>query len=187
VNCLTETSTNYGPVSNPTASGSRWYAMYTYSRHEKVVSERLRGKHIESFLPTSRTESRWAGRQVQVATPIFPGYVFARIGLDERSRVLNIPGVIKILSVNGKPAPIDDSEIEALMRCTEQSVELEPCPLLEVGFKVRVRSGLLEGLEGFVSRSKNDRRLIIPISMINQSVAFEIDAQLLEPLGRGQQ
>jgi transcription antitermination factor NusG len=182
--CMTESPTNYEPARNPVLNGSRWYAIYTYPRHEKVVAERLRAKYLETCLPTSFSRCRWRDRRVEVETPVFPGYVFTRISLGERSRVLNIPGVVKILSFNGKPAPIDDSEMEGVMRCIQHSAALEPYPLLEVGDRVRVRSGLLEGLEGFVSRCKNSSRLIIPISMINQSVAFEIDAELLEPLGR---
>jgi transcription antitermination factor NusG len=49
-----------------------------------------------------------------------------------------------------------------------------------VGDRVRVKSGVLEGLEGHISRCKNDRRLIIPITLIHQSVAIEINVQLLE-------
>jgi transcription antitermination factor NusG len=49
-----------------------------------------------------------------------------------------------------------------------------------VGDRVRVKSGVLEGLEGHISRRKNDRRLIVPITLIHQSVAIEIDVQLLE-------
>jgi transcription antitermination factor NusG len=107
--------------------------------------------------------------------------VFTRIDLIDRSKVLAIPGVIRMLSSNGMPAPIDDSEIEAISLCMERGVTLEPYPFLEVGERVRVRSGVLEGLEGVISRCKNDRRLVVPISLINQSVAVEIDVQLLEP------
>jgi transcription antitermination factor NusG len=64
----------------------------------------------------------------------------------------------------------------------DRGATFEPCALLEVGDRVRVKSGLLEGLEGFISRCKNERRLIVPISLINQSVAVEVDLHLLEPL-----
>jgi transcription antitermination factor NusG len=146
------------------------------------VAKQLELKSIESFLPTFLDESRWKDRRVRIQVPVFPGYVFTRINLSERSRVLNIPGVIRVLSSNGIPAPIDDSEIQAVSLCMERGITLEPHPFLEVGDRVRVRSGMLEGLEGLISRCKNERRLIVPISLINQSVAVEIDVQLLEPL-----
>jgi transcription antitermination factor NusG len=181
--CLAEPLSNHTPAPNPGLGNShRWYAVYTYPRHEKAVQERLESKSVEAFFPTFVSESRWKDRRVRIQTPFFPGYVFTRINLSERSKVLAAPGVIRMLSFNGTPAPIDDSEIEAVRLCLERGATLEPCPSFQVGDRVRVRSGVLEGLEGLVSRCKSERRLIVPISLINQSVAVEIDVQLLEPL-----
>jgi transcription antitermination factor NusG len=184
MSCLAEPWSNYTPTQKPTLGNShRWYAVYTYPRHEKAVREHLESKSVEAFLPTFVSEHRWKDRCVRVQTPLFPGYVFIRIDVSERSKVFAVPSVIRMLSFNGTPAPIDDSEIEAVRLCLEGGAPLEPFPFIEVGDRVRVRSGLLEGLEGFVSRCKNERRLIVPISLINQSVAVEIEVQLLEPLG----
>jgi transcription antitermination factor NusG len=183
VSSLVKPLSTFASTHNPIEGSShRWYAVYTYPRHEKAVKEQLESKAVEAFLPTLTSENRWKDRRVRIHTPLFPGYVFTRISLSERSRVLAVPGVIRMLSFNGTPAPIDDSEIEAVRFCLQRGVTLEPCPFLEVGDRVRVRSGLLEGLEGLISRCKNERRLIVPISLINQSVAVEIDVQLLEPL-----
>jgi transcription antitermination factor NusG len=160
----------------------RWYAVYTYPRHEKVVTEQLESQSVEAFLPTFVTQSRWKDRRVRIQTPVFPGYVFTRIKSAERSKVFNIPGVLRILSFNGVLTPIDDSEIDAVKLCLERGGTLKPHPFIEVGERVRVRSGMLEGLEGLVTRCKNNRILILPIALINQSVAVEVDAVLLEPL-----
>lgn len=158
----------------------RWCAVYTYPRHEKSVLEHLESKSLEAFLPTFVTESRWKDRHVRLQTPVFPGYVFTRINASHRSKVLSSPGVIRILCFNGMPAPIEDGEIESVKLCLERGMVIESCPFLEVGDRVRVKSGVLEGLEGHISRRKNDRRLIVPITLIHQSVAIEIDVHLLE-------
>jgi transcription antitermination factor NusG len=179
---LAEPLLNHTPLLNRATSHTRWYAAYTYPRHEKAVMKQLESKSIEAFLPLFLTENRWKDRRVQIQNPLFPGYVFTRINLSERNRVLAIPGVIRMLSFNGLPAPIDDSEIEAVRLCMERGAPLEPYPFLEIGDRVRVRSGVLKGLEGLISRCKDERRLIVPISLINQSVAVDIDIQLLEPL-----
>ncbi|MBN9616593.1 MAG: UpxY family transcription antiterminator [Acidobacteriales bacterium] len=159
---------------------SRWYAVYTYPRHEKSVLEHFESKSLEALLPTFVTESRWKDRHVRLKTPVFPGYVFTRINASQRNKVLSSPGVIRILCFNGMPAPIDDAEIESVKLCLERGLVLGPCPFLEVGDRVRVKSGVLEGLEGHISRRKNDRRLVVPITLIHQSVAIAIDVQLLE-------
>jgi transcription antitermination factor NusG len=180
---LADPLSTYPPADVALSGPPRWYAVYTCPRHEKVVTEQLTLRSVEAFLPTFVTESHWKDRRVRIQTPVFPGYVFTRINLSERSKVFTVPGVVRMLSFNGTPAPIDNSEIEAVRLCLERGATLEPHPFLEVGDRVRVRSGVLEGLEGVVSRCKKERRLIIPISLINQSVAVEVDVQLLEPLG----
>jgi transcription antitermination factor NusG len=184
MSCLAEPSSYCTSALDPAPEDShRWYAVYTYPRHEKAVREQLESKCIETFLPTFTSENRWKDRLVRIQTPLFPGYVFTRIDLSERGKVVAVPSVIRILSFNGLPAPIDDSEMEAVRLCLERGAAVQPYPFLEVGDRVRVQSGVLEGLEGLISRCKDERRLIVPISLINQSVAVEIDVQLLEPLG----
>ncbi len=163
-------------------SCSQWFAVYTYSRHEKAVKDYLDTRTVEVFLPTVVVESRWKDRNMQLNLPAFPGYVFVRIGLQERVKVLSAPGVVRILSFNGAPAPINHAEIDALRLCLEKSGPLRPHPFLEVGERVRVRTGTLQGLEGLVTRKKGACRLVLSIALIHQSVAVEIDAGLLETL-----
>jgi transcription antitermination factor NusG len=182
MNHLSNPFSNHIPALNTiTGRDQHWYVAYTYPRHEKAVREQLESKFIETFLPTFVSEKRWKDRRVRIQAPLFPGYVFTRIDLAERSKVLATPGVVRMLSSNGAPVRIDESEIEAVRRCLERGVTLEPYPFLAVGDRVRVKSGVLEGIVGLISRSKDDRRLIVPIGIINQSIAVEIDAQLLEP------
>jgi transcription antitermination factor NusG len=177
-----EPKLSYPHSPNRAPSYTCWYAVYTCPRHEKAVMRQLESKSIEAFLPVYLTVSRWKNRRAQIENPVFPSYVFTRINLSERNRVLATSGVLRMLSFNGTPAPIDDAEIEAVRLCMDRGATLEAYPSLVVGDRVRVRSGVLEGLEGLISRCKNERRLIVPISLINQSVAVEVDVQLLEPL-----
>lgn len=79
-----------------------------------------------------------------------------------------------MLSINTAPAPVDTSERGS--RTLPGGRRRPPAySFIEVGDRIRVRSGLLEGLQGFVLRCKNERRFIVPISLINQSDSVEID------------
>jgi transcription antitermination factor NusG len=168
------------PAAHPS---SHWYAVSTYSRHEKAVKVHLETKAIEAFLPTVTAQSRWKDRNVQLTLPAFPGYVFVRISMQECGRVLSTPGVARILSFNRVPAPIDRAEIDALRRCVDRcGPSVEPHHFLEVGERVRVRAGVLQGVEGLITRKKGACRLILSIALIHQSVAVEIDSSLLEIL-----
>jgi transcription antitermination factor NusG len=167
--------------------GAHWYAVYTNARHEKVVADHLMSKEIEVFLPTITVVRSWKDRKMKLQTPAFPSYVFTKICVSERGRVISVPGVVRILSFNGLPARLDEAEIENIRLCHRRGALMESRPLFRVGDRVRVKSGVLEGLEGFVSRCKDDRRLIVPLSHINQSLAVQVDIDLLEPAGKASQ
>jgi len=160
----------------------RWYAVYTYPRHEKSVADQLKTKFVEAFLPTYTSRSRWKDRSVEISKPLFPGYVFTRINLEDRIKVVTVPSVVRILSFNGRPAEVSDQEIESIRLCLEGGAKLEAHPFPEMGECVRVCTGAFEGVEGVVVNSKNKCKVIISISLIHQSVALEIDAKHLEPV-----
>src|SRR5579864_8916845 len=74
-------------------SENRWYAAYTSANHEKCVSEQLRVRGVEQFLPLYTSIRQRKNRRVTVHCPLFPGYVFVRVALREKLKVLQIPGV----------------------------------------------------------------------------------------------
>src|SRR5690348_15368650 len=82
---------------------ANWYALYTCARHEKSVARQLDERSINCFLPLYRSWHRWADRRKQVELALFPGYVFVRIDPRERLRVLQLPGVVRLVSFNGIP------------------------------------------------------------------------------------
>jgi transcription antitermination factor NusG len=160
----------------------KWYAVYANVRHEKRVKEYLNGRMVECYLPSYRSVRRWQDRRKEVELPLFPGYLFVRIGLRFRLQVLTAPGVVHIVSFDGKPAPICEDEIEALRQALSRGINWEPHPYLKVGRRVRVRSGPLCGVEGTLVRRKEGYRLIISIELIMRSVATEVDEADVEPI-----
>jgi transcription antitermination factor NusG len=157
-----------------------WYVAYTYPRHEKLVADQLRHKSVESFLPTYTKTSRWKDRQVKIAVPLFPGYIFTRISASEKLKVVSVPSVIRMLSFNEIPVPVSDADIDDLRLCISRGSALQPHTFIAIGERVRVREGVFEGLEGFVVRHHNGCRLVVTIALIHQSVALEIEETLLE-------
>ena len=115
---------------------SHWYAVSTYSRHEKAVKAHLETKAIEAFLPTVTAQGRWKDRNVQLTLPAFPGYVFVRISMQECGKVLSTPGVARILSFNRVPAHIDRAVIDTVKLCLKRGGTLKPHPFTEVGERV---------------------------------------------------
>jgi transcriptional antiterminator NusG len=161
-------------------SASRWYAVYTCSRHEKQVSRQLHERQINCFLPTYQSVRRWKDRRKEVEFPLFPGYLFVQVREAERLRVLQVSGVVDLVSFNGRPAPLDDNEIESLRSGIASGICTEPHPYLKAGRRVRVKYGPLAGIEGFLIRHKDKYRVVISIDLIMRSIAAEVQVADLE-------
>jgi len=161
---------------------SRWFAAYTSPRHEKHVSLQMQCRGIQNFLPLYKSIRRWKDRRKELELPIFPGYLFVRIALRERLNVLQLPGVVDLVSFQGRPAPLPDAEIEMLQRRLLHSAGLQPHPFLTVGRRVRVHSGPMAGTEGILVRKRDKLRVVLSIELIRRSVAMEIDQSDIEPL-----
>jgi transcription antitermination factor NusG len=159
---------------------SRWYAAYSCANHEKSVARQLELRSIESFLPLYEKPSRWKDRTVKLQLPLFPGYVFVRLAIEEKLRVLQVPGVVRLVGFNGHPAPLLEEEIQALREGLNGSLRAEPCPYLQIGRRVQVKSGALRGLEGILLKKKSGYRFVLSLELIQRSIAVEVDAADLE-------
>lgn len=159
-----------------------WFAVYTTPRHEKRIASHFSDRQIEYYLPLYRSTRRWKNRTVaDLELPLFPSYIFVRIGRCERVRVLEVPGVLSIVG-GREPAPLPEFEIESL-RAGLHLRQSEPHPYLVIGERARIRVGPLAGMEGVLIRKKNNFRVVLTLDMIMQSVAVEVDACDLEAVG----
>src|SRR6266567_3326284 len=159
---------------------SHWYVAYTSANHEKRVAQQLLQRTIEHFLPLYDTMRRWKDRRVQLQMPLFPGYVFVRLALRDRLRVLQIPSVVRLVGFNGLPVALPDEEMEILRSGLSQRPRAEPHPFLTLGRRVRIKSGSLQGLEGILSRRKSNLRVVLSVALIHRSIAVDVDSTDLE-------
>lgn len=158
----------------------RWYAAYTRANHEVRVTQQLARRSVEHFLPQYESLRRWKDRKVRLQLPLFPGYVFVRLALQDRLRVLQIPSVVRLVGFNGHPAVLPDNEIEALRASVAARLRTEPHPYLAVGRRVRIRRGPLMGVEGILVRRKNTLRVVLSLDLIARSAAVEVDTADIE-------
>jgi transcription antitermination factor NusG len=163
------------------ARDRNWYAVYTVPQHEKSVVKHLDLREIESFLPVYETVRVWKNRQrMKLSLPLFPTYLFVHINFRERAKVLQSPGVLQIVGNRGC-AYIPDSEVELLRSgCSRQKIE--PYRDLVIGEKVRIKSGVMQGLQGTLVRKSNSMRFVLTIELINQHAAIQVDAEDLEQI-----
>lgn len=163
----------------------RWYAAYTCAHHEKRVREQLEQRSLESYLPVYEAVRRWKDRRMRLQLPLFPGYVFVRMALVDRLRVLQVPSVVHLVGFNGHLAALPDAEIEGLKNGLAGGVHAEPHPFLTAGRRVRIKAGPLEGREGILLRRKGSLRVVLSIDLIQRSIVVDVDVADVQPLTRG--
>jgi transcriptional antiterminator NusG len=165
------------------ASGKKWYAVYTAARHEKFVQAQLTAKQIQSFLPLYTAVRRWKnGVRREIEHPLFPGYVFVCVDANERLPVVQTAGVVYIVG-NGKvPLSIDDQEIHAL-RVGAQRSSLSPHPPVSAGDTVCITRGPFQGVRGHVQRDRGNLTFVVTIQLIQKSFAIGVQACDLELAG----
>ena len=157
-----------------------WYALYTRHQHEKTVARSLEQKGFEVFLPLYQAVHQWKDRRKELFLPLLPCYVFFHGNTDRRLEILNTPGVRSLVCHGSQIAVIADSELEAVRRITAGRLPAEPCPFLQCGDRVRVRSGPLAGIEGILMRKRDSLRLVLTVELVFSSIAVEVDEARVE-------
>src|SRR5437868_13866528 len=92
----------------------QWYALSVKHQHERSAEIALGLNGLEALAPTYRARRQWSDRLKDIDLPLFSGYLLCRFDLASRSRVLNTPGVARIIGFGNGPVAVDDNEIAAI-------------------------------------------------------------------------
>lgn len=166
--------------SNCDQSSVRWYAIYTLSRNERRVNERLMEKGIHTFLPLRKTLRQWSDRKKWVEHPLLSSYIFVKITPKQYYSVLETQGVVHFITFEGKAVPIPQKQIDNLVLLINSDAEVETTTIeFEKGRKVEVNIGTLKGLTGELINRGRNKRFLIRIDHINQNLLVNIPASHL--------
>jgi transcriptional antiterminator RfaH len=159
-----------------------WFAILARTGREKNATLLLENASYECYLPVSKSKRPWSDRMKEIEIPLFPGYLFCRMNPHNRLPVLMTPGVIQIVGVGKTPIPVEDEEIAAIQRVGRSGLPTVPWPYLEVGHTVRIEEGPLQGLSGLVVKIKSGLKLVLSVSLLQRSVAVEIDRRWISDM-----
>jgi transcriptional antiterminator RfaH len=176
--------TTLSPTQSPSyrQDSRKWFAVVTTPQHEKAAFRHLDFAGIETFLPTYESSRTWKNRQkVTVELPLFPTYLFVRIDQADRVSVLRTPGVKRLVGNSREPLSLPDREVEFL-RTNILQQKAEPYAGLIAGQRVRIKTGAMRGLEGWLVRKSSGWRFVLTVQLIHHHVAVEVDASTLEPI-----
>jgi transcription antitermination factor NusG len=160
-----------------------WYALYVNARHEKKIVLKLLEQHIDAYTPIVRKMQQWSDRKKHVEFPMLSGYIFVKIDLVDKEKILRTPRVLGFIKFNGLEAKIKESEINIL-----KSIELtgyditEAVTDLKMSDDVEITQGSLKGLTGKVVRIQNEDYVSIELNSIKQSIRVKVPKHIIKIL-----
>jgi transcription antitermination factor NusG len=160
----------------------KWHAVYVSSRTEKKITDLLNNKGIEAYVPIIKTMRQWSDRKKMVELPLLNGYVFVKINSAENEKVMQTRGVVNFVRSEGKIAVIRDVEIERLKQLVQLGYHLEATSInkkYNEGDKIKISSGVLKGIEGFVVKTKENNQIEVLLESIGQCIRVNLPNELL--------
>lgn len=163
----------------------KWYALYVASRQEKIACKLLTEKGTEAYLPLIKTMRQWSDRKKMVELPLLNGYLFTHITPLEKEKVLQTKGIVRFVRSEGKDAVIRPEEIDRLKQLIELGYHMESFAIkrqYKEGEKVKITSGALKNIEGFVIENKEGRFIDVLLESIGQSIRVKLPEEILIPV-----
>jgi len=164
-------------------SGPKWHVVYTRVNHENKIAQHLVYRDVEHFLPSYRSIRRRKDRCVSAQSPLFPGYIFVRLVLVQRMKVLTIPGVIRFVGPQVVPAEVSQDEIQRLQWGIAKE-KILPFNQVAIGDRVLIVDGPLSGIEGVLLRNRTENRVVVTVNAIARAFSVELDISSLRILNK---
>ncbi len=168
--------------------GRRWYVLHTYSGYEENVKHNIE-QRIDSFdmhdkifqvlVPKEKKIKIKNSKRVEVEEKIFPGYILVEMIVTDDSWyvVRNTPNVTGFVGSGTTPTPVDQKEIESLLKRMAGESHPQHKIDFEVNDVVRIVDGPFKNFEGKISNVDHERgRVKALVSMFGRETPVELDA-----------
>ena len=139
-------------------------------------------KGIEAYVPIIKTVRQWSDRKKTVQLPLLNGYVFVNISPQESETVVCTPGVVRYVRSEGQIAVVRNDEIARLKQLVELGYQMEASDIIRTykkGDKVKISSGALKGIEGYVTDAPEGRQIEVLLESIGQCIRVRVPKEIL--------
>ncbi len=154
-----------------------WYLVHTKPRLEKCALENLHRQGYQCYLPMIPAEKLCQGLLTVEEKPLFPRYLFVRLGQGNSAKswapIRSTKGVSRLVSFGIEPARVDDGLIE-LLKTQETSVQVEPERLFKQGERVCITKGPFAGIEGIYQIADSQLRVMVLIEILSKPVPVPV-------------
>lgn len=166
----------------------RWYALQTQARHENRVRKLIQqeidkyvdagGEIREVLVPTHEVVEIRRGKRVPVTKPLYPGYVLARMILNERTEhTINAMKGVRFVTQGGDPQPLHDEDINKILGIeeAEETTGRDDIPF-RTGQVVEVIQGPFTDFSGTVQDVYPEKgKVKVEVSLFGRPTSVELD------------
>jgi len=155
-----------------------WYVAHVRPRCEKKLVEHGKIYNFSTTLPTYSSTKKDRGKVVTFHKPLFPGYVFLQLNRQTREAAVQSNYVANMLVVHDQEEFIE--QLNDILFALEQNVDIRVEPTIGKGNRVMIKSGSLQGQEGWVEDRFGMTTVLLRLDFIGQAAAIKVDAHILE-------
>lgn len=154
--------------------------MYTKPRWEKKVHKLLTDRGIESYCPLHKVKKKWSDRIKIIEEPLFKSYLFVKVSEEHRTDVRMVNGVVNFVYWLGKPAVVQEREIDTIRRFLNEYKDVTAQPLkIAPRQKVQVTHGIFMDTKGEVIKIKG-KKVEVKLECIGYKLVASLEKNYLE-------
>lgn len=112
--------------------------------------------------------------------PLFPGYVFLQLEQEKKDLLRQSDHLANLLEVFDQET--FQRQLQDILLALDAKVGVRLAPAIGEGMRVRIKSGPLQGIEGFVEQRSGMTTVLLRLDFINRAAAVKVDADSLEPI-----
>ena len=165
---------------NPPVERSQinWFVAHTRPRCEKKLAGYCKDAGIESDLPLYKSVRLYRRKKVVFLKPLFPGYVFIRTSLKQKSFIIRSDYVANWLTVSDQELFI--RQLSDIQTAIDSNYEIQLAPMITTGSEVRIKSGPLQGITAWVEDRQGMGTVLLRLDFIGKAAAVKVGVELLE-------
>jgi transcription antitermination factor NusG len=155
-----------------------WYVAHTRPRCEKKLLQFCERENLAASLPCYKSAHKYRGKTVVFKKPLFPGYVFIEMPPLKRGVVLQSDHLANLLEIADQDLFV--RQFGEVLRALETDLEIRLAPTISEGLRVKIKSGPLRGVEGWVEKRYGMTTVLLRLDFISQAAAVKLEASDLE-------
>lgn len=159
-----------------------WYLLQCKPRQDARALEHLERQGFECYAPMCHVQTIVAGKLRVKEQPLFPGYVFIRMGMEDSWLALrSTRGVNRVVAFCGQPCQVQDAIVEHLKhRCATAQMHRA----LNSGDRVQIQIGEFADMEAIFLSMDGDERVMLLLNVLNRQQRVQVRLAHVQPISQ---